>query len=142
MIKCAFYSNHQPPNLPTTNMPATTFSATINTRDTRNKPKRGPNAKWCDAEIRSMLLQLRQAQHEGNTSENGFNGAVFETISQSFSDPAKNKRSCETKFHRLKKDYKEVKYLRESQGFVWDERSFLVTAAPLTWDMLGRVSIF
>jgi hypothetical protein len=57
-----------------------------------------------------------------------------------FSDPLKNEtRACESKWARLKKHYKDVKFLGELSGFGWDEETSLLTAEPQAWAEVAKV---
>lgn len=77
----------------------------------------------------SMVSQLVQAKIDGETSENGFKKSVWTKIALSFEDPLKDPRVCDTKFSRMKKDYKEVKKLvKEVSGFGWNLQIQTVTA--------------
>ena len=90
---------------------AGTTPATLSAMPTA-KTIRGPVARWSNDEVDSLVLQLKEAKDEGNTSENGFKSTVWSTIAATFTDLSKkNPRVCETKWFRLKKDYKEVKFL-------------------------------
>jgi hypothetical protein len=92
---------------------------------------RAPNARWTNTEIDSLVSQLKDAKDAGNSSENGFKASVWASIASSFSDlMKKTNRVCESKWSRLKKDYKDVKFLRECSGFGWDEVKCIVTAEP------------
>jgi tRNA U54 and U55 pseudouridine synthase Pus10 len=89
----------------------------------------------------SMVSQLVQAKIDGQTSENGFKKSVWMKIASSFQDPLKkNTRVCDTKFSRMKKDYKEVlKLLKEISGFGWNSETQTVTAEDAVWEALGEV---
>ncbi len=97
------------------------------------RPPRTPNTRWNHDEIASLITQLKQAKDKGNTSENGFKATIWTGISSSFEDTLKTGRACETKQSRMKKDYKEVKFLREASGFGWDKEYCLLTAEYLIW---------
>jgi hypothetical protein len=88
-----------------------------------------------------MISQLVQAKIDGETSENGFKKSVWNRIANSFEDPLKKHfRVCETKFSRMKKEFKEVKKLyKETSGFGWDEKTQLVTAEDSIWEVLSQV---
>jgi tRNA U54 and U55 pseudouridine synthase Pus10 len=88
------------------------------------KKARTPAAKWSHEEMTSMVSQLVQAKIDGQTS-----------------DPLKkNTRVCDTKFSRMKKDYKEVrKLLKEISGFGWNSETQTVTAEDAVWEALGEV---
>jgi hypothetical protein len=86
-----------------------------------------------------MLEQLKTAKDEENTSENGFKSTVWAGIAASYTDPLKVPRVCESKWSRLKKDYKQVKFLREASGFGWDEVNHLPTAEPEVWAEIQKV---
>jgi hypothetical protein len=42
----------------------------------------------------------------------------------------------------MKKDYKEVKFLRELSGFGWDEENCVPTAEPEVWEDFRKVIEF
>ncbi len=47
---------------------------------------RSPAAKWSNDEVSSLVLQLKEAKDERNTSEKGFKSRVWSSIAGSFSD--------------------------------------------------------
>jgi Myb/SANT-like DNA-binding domain len=106
-----------------------------------NPPKkpRAPNTKWNSDETESLVEQLKQAKDEGQTSDNGFKKTVWVSIANSFEDVLKTDRACETKWARMKKDYKEVKFLREASGFGWDKDRCVPTAEPEVWEDMQKV---
>ncbi|KAJ3779991.1 hypothetical protein GGU10DRAFT_381390 [Lentinula aff. detonsa] len=53
---------------------------------------------------------------------------------------AKTSESCRTRFTTLKKEYKEVKYLRNLSGFGWNPLQHVVTATPSVWSSLLTAS--
>jgi Myb/SANT-like DNA-binding domain len=70
--------------------------------------------KRSKAEVDSPIDQLFQAKEDGNTAEGGFTSTIWAGIADSFDDPPKKKaRACESKWTRLKKDYNEIKWLRD-----------------------------
>jgi Myb/SANT-like DNA-binding domain len=107
------------------------------------KPKstRAPNVIWSNEDIQSILTQLKEAKARGDTSENGFKPHVWKAIEQNFGDLLKKKdRVCKTKWFRVKKDYKMVKYIRELSGFGWDNNYYLPITDNSIWDTLITVS--
>jgi Myb/SANT-like DNA-binding domain len=99
-----------------------------------------PAAKWSDKDVDNLIAGLLDAKDKGQTSENGFKSTVWTSIADAFEDPLKKVgRTCESKWTRLKSDYKAVKFLRESSGFGWDGARNLVTAEPQVWDELAKV---
>jgi Myb/SANT-like DNA-binding domain len=68
------------------------------------------------SEVDSLIDQLFQAKEDGNSAEGSFESTIWGGISDSFNDPLKKARACESKWTRLKKDYKEIKWLR---GGLW-----------------------
>lgn len=85
------------------------------------------NAKWSNIEIPTLMDKLVEQKSLGNTSENGFKQSVWKSIASSFLDALKNiPRVCESKWARLKKDYKDVEYLRDLSGGGWDDEEKLV----------------
>ena len=101
---------------------------------------RQPNARWTDEDVLTMIDILKQATIDGNTSENGFKESVWQQVSDSLNDELKTKRSSESKFSRVKKDFKEVKFLSELSGFGYDSANKLVIAESQVWDSLLEVS--
>jgi len=85
----------------------------------------------------SLLLQ---AKEDGNTAEGGFKATVWKAIADSYEDPLKKKdRAAESKWTRLKKEYKDIKWLREDvSGFGWDDQNKLVTATDEVWEELEK----
>jgi hypothetical protein len=108
-----------------------------------SKPTRSANAKWSNAEVDSLIEQLFAAKVAGNTAEGGFKSTIWAGIAESFEDPLKKKaRACESKWTRLKKDYKEIKWLiEEASGFGWNNKDRLVTAEEYIWEELREVII-
>jgi hypothetical protein len=103
---------------------------------------RSNRSNWTNQEISQLIELLQEAKSNGQTSDNGFKAAVWNGIAASFSDPLKNeKRACESKWARLKKDYKDVKFLRELSGFGWDEETGLLSAEPQVWAEVSKVII-
>ena len=105
-----------------------------------SKKERAANAKWSNKEIDSIVEQLKQAQIDSNTSNNGFKKSVWVSIGDSFKDMLKTDRVCQTKQSRLKGNYKDVKFVRELSGFGWDNKKFVPTAEDDVWDRLEEVS--
>lgn len=114
-------------------------SATASQRTIR---RRAPNVKWSKDDVDLVLDRLRQAQDEGNTSENGFKETVWQSISESFVDALKTGRCCQSKWSRIKGEYKEVKFLREASGFGWDEDRCVPTAEEQVWEDLLTVRFY
>ena len=129
-----------PHSLPTGLPTAATMTTPAN-KKSKNGPKskdtlsiRAPMTKWDKEDLDSMVQHLLQAKIDGNTSENEFKSTVWGAIAASFPDPRKiEARVCESKWSRMKADYKQVKFLRECSGFGWDNENFLVTAQPEVW---------
>jgi Myb/SANT-like DNA-binding protein len=113
----------------------------IQRRQTAQKP-RAPAARWNDAEIKSLLTGLIDAKDNGLMSKNGFfKFSVWASISANFGDPLKkaNNRPSESKWSRLKNDYRAVKFLRDLSYFEWDAPNYLVTAESEVWEELAKV---
>jgi Myb/SANT-like DNA-binding protein len=106
-------------------------------RETR--APRAPPTKWSDEEVDKLVAGLLEAKDNGLSSENGFKATVWGTISSSLADPLKVTKVCESKWQRLKNDFKAVKFLRELSGFGWDQTRSLVTAEPEVWAELANV---
>lgn len=75
-----------------------------------------PSAKWDNAEITTMIDMLQDGS-DGNTCDNGWKGLLWQPIADNSDDRLKTRSACESKFVLLKKDYKEVRHLREISGF-------------------------
>jgi Myb/SANT-like DNA-binding domain len=105
------------------------------------KIRRGPNAKWTSTDIDSLITQLLQAKNDGYFGEGGFKATVWKAIADSYNDPLKKKyRAAESKWARLKKEYKDIKWLREEvPGFDWDDKKHIVSATGEVWAELGKV---
>jgi Myb/SANT-like DNA-binding domain len=112
--------------------------------------QRAPASKWSDQDIEKLIAGLLEARDNGLSSENGFKSTVWASIAASFDDPLKASfddplkkasRICESKWSRLKIDYKAVKFLRDSSGFGWDEARSLVTAEPEVWTEMAMARI-
>jgi hypothetical protein len=107
------------------------------------KSSQAPSAKWSNQEVARLIKQLQECKSNGQTSGNGFNTSVWNAIAVTFTDPLKQVgRTCESKWTRLKKDYKEVKFLREASGFGWDSVNNLVTAEPEVWAEMAKAIAF
>ena len=107
---------------------------------TKSTKARAPTARWSREEVDQLLDKLQDAKDAGNSSENGFKSAVWTAAGASFSDSLKkNGRVCESKWTRLKKDYKEVKFLVELSGFGWKDDECLVDAEEEVWEELAKV---
>jgi Myb/SANT-like DNA-binding domain len=107
----------------------------------RTVQKRAPAARWSDEEIKSLLTGLLDAKDNGLMSKNGFfKFSVWSSISASFGDPLKKaNRPSESKWSRLKSDYRAVKFLRDLSCFGWDAKNHLVTADSEVWEELAKV---
>jgi hypothetical protein len=125
-----------------TSTPGPADDPPISTNNPRKiRAPRGPNAKWSDTDIDSLIIQLLQAKEDGNTAEGGFKSAVWKAIADSYDDPLKKKdRAAESKWTRLKKEYKDIKWLREEvSGFGWDNENQLVSTTDEVWEELEKV---
>lgn len=121
-------------------MPPKASRATTSDNGAPTLKSRQPNTKWSLEEVNSLIYQLLEAKDQGQTSENGFKATVWQSIANSFDDlRKKDPRVSESKWSRLKKDYKEVKFLREASGFGWDEELCVPTAEPSVWEEIKKV---
>lgn len=103
---------------------------------------RSPAVKWNDQDVEKLVVGLLEAKDNGLSSENGFKSTVWASIAASFDDPLKKAgRVCESKWARLKSDYKAVKFLRDSSGFGWDGVRNLVTAESEVWAEMAKVRV-
>jgi hypothetical protein len=101
--------------------------------------KRAPAARWSDKEIETLLAGVLDAKDNGLRSENGFKSSVWSSLAAGFGDPLKKaNRVCESKWARLKGDYRAVKFLRNLSGFGWDATKSLVTAESGVWEELAQ----
>ena len=108
----------------------------------KRKHNKTPHAKWTREEVNILVEKLLDAKDRGLSSENGFKSAVWSAIASAFTDPLKQAtRVCESKWTRLKKEYKEVKELREASGFGWDAEGCLPTATDEVWEGIAKVGI-
>lgn len=119
--------------------PAPTMPSTDVQRQ-RTIRKRAPAARWSDKEIETLLAGVLDAKDNGLRSENGFKSSVWSSLAAGFGDPLKKaNRVCESKWARLKGDYRAVKFLRNLSGFGWDATKSLVTAESGVWEELAQV---
>lgn len=109
--------NMPPKKRPADPLDSPAAATTADTPALKKKRLRAENAKWSKDDVVSMISQLQDAKVNGNTSDNGFKMSVWNSIGDSFDDPLKVGRVCQTKFSSLKGQYKEVKFLRELSGF-------------------------
>jgi len=98
-----------------------------------------PKALWSADDVSTMVTKLLELS-DGNTADNGFKSSAWQTVADAFADELKTKDSCSGKFQRLKREYKEVKFLRDLSGFGWDESADTVQAEEQVWDGILRVS--
>jgi hypothetical protein len=121
---------------------STTGSSQDVTRAATRSVKTFPSAtNWTNKEVDQLVLKLKEAKANGQISNKGFKTVVWTIVATSFRDPLKKvARTCESKWARVKKAFKEVKFLRELPGFGWDGDLKLVTAEPLIWDKVAKVS--
>jgi Myb/SANT-like DNA-binding domain len=55
----------------------------------------------------------------------------------------KKVRACESKWTLLKKDYKEIKWLKEEvSGFEWNDDTQMVDATDEVWEELRKVLLY
>jgi Myb/SANT-like DNA-binding protein len=125
--------------MPPSRYSSTTPQGSNKTYKKKKSASHGPNAKWTNADIDSL-----KAKEDGNTAEGGFKTTVWKAIADSYDDPLKKKdRAAESKYTRLKKEYKDIKWLREDvSGFGWDDENKLVTATDEVWDELEKVLFY
>ena len=72
----------------------------------------------------SKLLKL----NNGNTADNGFKGPAWQAVADALADELKTKDACSGKFERLKRDYEDIKFLRDLSGFGWNDTADTVSA--------------
>ncbi|KIJ36074.1 hypothetical protein M422DRAFT_261622 [Sphaerobolus stellatus SS14] len=104
--------------------------------------KRAPNTVWSDAEDQKWVECLLDEQAQGLQGENGWKMAtwvrILAKLQEAFPESSKNKTAIKlkTRHERVKGDYKQVKDLRETSGFGWDESKQAVTATDEVWELL------
>ena len=76
-----------------------------------------PNATWTNADIEAICDHLDDCRDRGQMSENGWKPIVWTAMAQVFNNISKTPRACQTKWTQIKKDYQEVKFMREVSGF-------------------------
>jgi hypothetical protein len=64
----------------------------------RAKRERAPNTKWEDADLDSLVVQLKEAKNEGKMGDNGLKNVVWGEVAASFPNPLKTERTCQTRF--------------------------------------------
>ncbi|KAJ3746202.1 hypothetical protein DFH05DRAFT_1522796 [Lentinula detonsa] len=133
----------------TPNAPATRAPPSQQLKTAASKPK----THWTTDSDRALLGCLKESKHAGFQTDNGgFHADAFkaaaariEEESKELDDSekigtAKTSESCRTRFTTLKKEYKEVKYLRNLSGFGWNPLQHVVTATPSVWSSLLTAS--
>ena len=73
------------------------------------------------------MIEMLQDATDGNTCDNGWKGPVWQSIADALDNDLKTRSACQSKFVRLKKEYKEVKHLRDISGFEGDRERDLAT---------------
>ena len=90
---------------------------------------RALNARQTNAEIDSLVGQLKDAKDANNSSKNDFKAFIQASIASSFSNLIKKTNKVyESKWSRLKKNYKDIKFLWECSGFGQDKVKCVVIA--------------
>ena len=85
------------------------------------------NAKWSEEEM-FLIIEKLQEMSDGNTCNNGFKGSTWQAVADMLDDDLKNWSACESKFMRIKAEFKQVKFLNDSSRFGWDEERKVATA--------------
>ncbi|KAG6907216.1 hypothetical protein DXG01_009872 [Tephrocybe rancida] len=101
-------------------------------------------AVWdLDCECRLVDQLLKQHDEGMQTSNGNFHADAWTAIEKELAGTEsvtggtpKNVMCCSNKWGALKKDYREVKQLRDMSGFGWDDNNKLVTAEGDVWDWL------
>lgn len=65
------------------------------------------------------MNNLKEIKENGTSSENGFIAEIWRFVFTNLEDPKKTDSVCSSKYFRLKKDFKQVKYLCELSGMDW-----------------------
>ncbi|KAG6834959.1 hypothetical protein H0H93_006081 [Arthromyces matolae] len=99
-------------------------------------------AIWSSVCDQSLLNVLFDERRNGRQTDNaGWHSSAWSTAESKLSGSearsggaAKTAASCQTRYNTLKKDYKEVKAIRELSGFGWDDDNHLATAADDVWE--------
>jgi hypothetical protein len=95
---------------------------------------------WTDSDIDLMIAHLRDSKNAGDVSEGGWKKTVWTTLALKYTDTSKQEvRVLESKWTRMKADYKAVKFIREQSGFGWDEKHQWATAESEVWNELITV---
>lgn len=74
---------------------------------------RAQATQWTIQEVHDLLAYMQQEKEAGITSEGNMRVQLWRNVGARFDDTLKNEKTTESKWIRLKKDYKAVKFLRE-----------------------------
>lgn len=88
---------------------------------------------WTTEEIEEMCYLLLGIKDAGGGADNGFKASEWQEIGDTLSKPS---RACETKFARIKKEFYDIRFIRECSGFGWDDEICIAEAEPQVWDDL------
>ncbi|RKF81016.1 hypothetical protein GcM1_187015 [Golovinomyces cichoracearum] len=86
--------------------------------------KRTQRRFFSNAEVFSSIEQLLEAKRQGTTSDNGLKKTT--------------RWMCESKWSRIKADYKDIFPLRSYSGTGYDPEPFILKAEPQIWAELDK----
>ncbi|KAF8341693.1 Myb/SANT-like DNA-binding domain-containing protein [Amanita rubescens] len=101
-------------------------------------------AVW-NADTDMILLEtlFKQRDQGMQTSNGNWHNAAWSSAEKALSGTEvvyggikKTASSCQNRWNSLKKEYKEVKHIRDLSGFGWDDAKKVVTATPEVWEAL------
>ena len=109
----------------------------------KTKAPRAKNVTQSNKEVTQLIKKLTEAKNNGLTSENGFKSIVQTNTAASFSNVLKQvNRTYESKWTRVKKDYKDVKFVRELSGYRQNDTTKIVTIKAYVQAELEKVIIY
>ena len=85
-----------------------------------------------------MLKQIANAKRATPGTQGGFKKTVWVAIADSL-DETKTYTTCQEKYQRLKKSFKELQKLKHKSGWGYDADAKLMTAEDDKWIELGKV---
>ncbi|KAF5352325.1 hypothetical protein D9757_014292 [Collybiopsis confluens] len=103
---------------------------------------RKPKTSYSEEDDRTLLTVLTEQKAAGFQTDNGgFHQDAFKAAAATMRDPGptgvvKTAESVKSRYTNLKKDFKEVKEIREKSGFGWDEARCVATATAEVWEAL------
>ncbi|KAJ3986352.1 Myb/SANT-like DNA-binding domain-containing protein [Lentinula detonsa] len=111
--------------------------------DTSEIPKVEQGRFQWDSDMDGIVIAELSSQKGAGfmASNGGFHTDAFTSCAAKLHEAGYtvNSKQCKTRYSTLKKDFKEVKDIREKSGFGWDEQRGIVTATVDVWDKLLQV---